>query len=176
MPTDLPGVMIVEPCVFSDARGFFLETWNRRQFQTVGIDVDFVQDNHSHSVSGVVRGLHYQIERPQAKLVWVVRGEIYDVGVDLRRSSPTFGRWTAVALSAENRRQVYFPAGIAHGFCALSPDAEVAYKCSDYYDPDLERTISWNDSQLAIDWPISAPFLSAKDSQGMSFDAAPKFD
>lgn len=118
MPTKLPGVTIVEPRLFTDSRGFFLETWNRGRFQEAGIDVDFVQDNHSHSVGGVVRGLHYQIGRPQGKLVWVIRGEIFDVGVDLRRSSPSFGHWTSARLSAENRRQIYFPPGIAHGFCA----------------------------------------------------------
>ena len=176
VPTELSGVIIVEPRVFADARGFFLETWNRQHFQESGIDADFVQDNHSQSVAGVLRGLHYQIERPQGKLIWVIRGEIFDVGVDLRRSSPTFGRWTSVRLSAENRRQLYFPPGFAHGFCALSPEVEVIYKCSDYYQPALERTICWNDPQLGIDWPIAAPLLSPKDVQGLSFADAPKFD
>jgi dTDP-4-dehydrorhamnose 3,5-epimerase len=176
LSTELAGVLVVEPSVFRDERGEFVETWNRRRYAAAGIDVDFVQDNHSRSVQGVVRGLHYQIERPQGKLVWATAGEVYDVAVDLRRSSPTFGRWTAVRLSADSHRQIYIPPGLAHGFCALTPQAEVAYKCTDFYAAELERTILWNDPQLAIPWPIVAPLLSDKDQRGLPFGDALKFD
>ena len=176
LATNLPGVIIVEPRVFSDDRGYFLETWSRARYAQAGIDVDFVQDNRSRSVAGVVRGLHYQVERPQGKLVWATRGEIFDVAVDLRRSSPTFGKWTSARLSADNHRQIYIPPGLAHGFCAVGGDADVAYKCTEFYASPLERTILWNDAQLAIDWPIAEAILSEKDRQGLPFDLAPKFD
>ncbi|MFW5857883.1 MAG: dTDP-4-dehydrorhamnose 3,5-epimerase, partial [Planctomycetota bacterium] len=147
--TDLPGVVLVEPEVHGDRRGFFLEAYNARDFAAVGIDDVFVQDNHSLSRRGVLRGLHYQLGQPQAKLVRVIRGEVYDVAVDVRRGSPHFGRWTAVTLSAENKLQLYVPKGFAHGFCVLSTEAEFVYKCSDYYAPAEERGIAWNDPALA---------------------------
>jgi dTDP-4-dehydrorhamnose 3,5-epimerase len=170
VPTAVPGVVVLEPKVFGDARGFFLESWNRRAFAQAGIDADFVQDNHSRSSRNVLRGLHYQLRQPQGKLVRVVAGEIYDVAVDLRRGSPTFGRWAGVALSAENRRMVWVPAGFAHGFLVLSEAAEVLYKATDYYAPEHERTIAWDDPDLAIAWPLAgAPVLSAKDAAGTRF-------
>lgn len=163
--TDVPGVLLIEPKIFQDARGFFLETYNRARYAEAGIGCDLVQDNHSRSVKGTLRGLHFQTRRPQSKLVWVIQGEIFDVAVDIRPGSSTFGRWTAARLSSENRAQLFVPAGLAHGFCVLSETAEVIYKCGDYYDPGGEGGIIWNDPDLAIDWPISAPILSAKDAK-----------
>ena len=163
--TDLPGVCLIEPEVFGDERGFFMETYSRQVFETLGIYHEFVQDNHSRSHKGVLRGLHYQLNKPQAKLVRVLAGEVYDVAVDVRRGSETFGRWTGQILSAENRRMMFVPEGFAHGFYVISDIAEFAYKCSDYYAPKEERGIIWNDPALAIDWPINVPDpgLSDKD-------------
>jgi len=166
--TDLPEVLILEPRVFGDARGFFYESWNRRAFlDATGVDADFVQDNHSRSARGVLRGLHYQIRQPQGKLVRVIAGEVYDVAVDVRRASAHFGRWTACRLSAENHRMLWVPPGFAHGFLVLSDSAEFLYKTTDYYAPEHERCIRWDDPQLAIPWPLEgAPALSAKDQAG----------
>lgn len=162
-PTDLPEVILIEPEVFRDPRGFFLETWNARKFREGGISAAFVQDNHSRSARGTVRGLHAQQQRPQGKLIRVVAGDIFDVAVDIRRGSPTFGRWVSFPLSAESFRQCYVPPGFAHGFCVVSESAEVEYKCTDFYDPADEITIAWNDPELAIAWPVREPVLSAKD-------------
>jgi dTDP-4-dehydrorhamnose 3,5-epimerase len=164
-PTALPDVLIIEPKVFGDARGFFFESFNRRAFrETTGLDVDFVQDNHSRSARNVLRGLHYQIQQPQGKLVRCIAGEVFDVAVDIRRSSPHFGKWAGVALSAENKRTVWVPRGFAHGFLVVSEHAEILYKTTDYYAPQHERSIAWNDSDLAIAWPLTGePVLSAKD-------------
>jgi dTDP-4-dehydrorhamnose 3,5-epimerase len=175
--TDLPGVMILEPKVFDDPRGFFFESFNARRFaETTGLQCVFVQDNHSRSQRGVLRGLHYQVQQTQGKLMRVITGRVYDVAVDLRRSSPTFGRWVGVHLSAENNRQLWVPEGFAHGFVVLSEFAEVLYKTTDYYTPEHERCIRWDDPTLAIDWPLDgAPQLSAKDQAGLSFADAPVF-
>jgi dTDP-4-dehydrorhamnose 3,5-epimerase len=177
--TAIPDVKLLEPRVFGDDRGFFMESYNRRTFtELTGIDVDFVQDNHSRSAKGVLRGLHYQIRQPQGKLVRVVSGAVFDVAVDLRRSSPTFGRWVGEVLSAENRRQLWVPAGFAHGFLVLSDTAEFLYKTTDYYAPEHERCIAWNDPDLNVAWPLdgTVPSLSAKDAQGLSFRDAELFD
>lgn len=169
--TAIPDVRIIEPRVFGDARGFFMETWSRRDFAAAGIDADFVQDNHSRSVQGTLRGLHYQIQQPQGKLVRVTAGEVFDVAVDLRRASPTFGRWVGVMLSSENHRQLWVPPGFAHGFYVVSEVAEFQYKCTDYYAPVHERCIRWDDPELGIEWPLiaggSGPLLSAKDRNGL---------
>ena len=170
VPTAIPEVRILEPRVFGDARGFFLESWNARAFAIAGIRAEFVQDNHSRSAKNVLRGLHYQIRQPQGKLIRVIAGEVFDVAVDLRRSSPTFKRWVGVALSAENKRMAWIPAGFAHGYLVLSDFAEVLYKATDYYAPEHERSIAWNDPDLAIEWPLTgAPVLSAKDAAGARF-------
>ncbi|MCX8073791.1 MAG: dTDP-4-dehydrorhamnose 3,5-epimerase [Candidatus Binatia bacterium] len=161
--TELPGVVIVEPEVHRDERGFFLETFHGEKYAKHGLPRVFVQDNHSRSVRGTVRGLHAQLRRPQGKLVRVIAGAVWDVAVDIRRGSPWFGRWTAVTLSAENFRQLYVPPGFAHGFCVLSDAAEVEYKCTDYYDPEGELRLAWNDPELAIPWPVRDPVLSEKD-------------
>ena len=165
-PTDIPDVLIVEPRVFGDARGFFFESWNRRSFAAAGLDVDFVQDNHSRSSRGVLRGLHYQIRHAQGKLVRVIAGEVYDVAVDLRRASPTFGRHVAVTLSADNARMLWVPAGFAHGFCVTSESADFLYKTTDYWHAEHERTLLWNDPALGIDWPVRDPVIAAKDAAG----------
>lgn len=163
-PTEISDVLLIEPRVFGDERGFFMETWHRRRFAEAGIDRDFVQDNHSRSVAGTLRGLHYQIERPQGKLVRVTLGEIFDVAVDVRRSSPTFGRWVGTYLSADNKRMLWIPRGFAHGFCVTSEVAECHYKCDDYYAPEHERCIRFDDPELAVAWPLSGPpLLSDKD-------------
>ena len=176
--TSLQDVLILEPKVFGDTRGFFFESFNARRFaELTGITTPFVQDNHSCSQKGVLRGLHYQIRQPQGKLVRVVAGDVYDVAVDLRRSSPDFGKWTGVTLSAENKRIVWIPAGFAHGFVVLSDSAEFLYKTTDYWAPEHERCIRWNDSSLAIDWPVSGNVLvSAKDAQGVAFADAEVFN
>ncbi|MFZ5759213.1 MAG: dTDP-4-dehydrorhamnose 3,5-epimerase [Thermodesulfobacteriota bacterium] len=161
--TDLPGVLIIEPRVFRDARGFFLETYQAARYADAGIDRVFVQDNLSFSVRGTLRGLHYQIARPQAKLVQAITGAIFDVAVDIRRGSPTFGRWVGVELSAENRRQLFIPEGFAHGFCVLSDTAYFSYKCADYYAPDDEGGVLFSDPALAVTWPVAEPVLSSKD-------------
>lgn len=169
IPTSIPEVLILEPKVFGDARGFFMESFNQREFARVtGAQPRFVQDNHSRSGKGVLRGLHYQIQQPQGKLVRVVRGAVFDVAVDIRRSSPTFGQWAGVELSEHNQRQLWVPAGFAHGFVVLSDSADFLYKATDYYAPQFERGIAWNDPGIGIAWPlaqhgIAAPLLSAKD-------------
>ncbi len=167
IPTAIPDVLIIEPKVFGDQRGFFYESFNRRQFASlIGRDLDFVQDNHSRSEKNVLRGLHYQIEQPQGKLVRVIQGAVFDVAVDIRKSSPTFGQHVAIELSAENQRMLWVPEGFAHGFLVTSATAEFLYKTTDYYAPEFERSIAWNDPALAIAWPIEgAPSLSAKDKQ-----------
>ncbi|ERI51899.1 dTDP-4-dehydrorhamnose 3,5-epimerase [Pseudomonas sp. EGD-AK9] len=176
--TRLPEVLILEPQVFGDERGFFYESFNARRFaEATGVSRDFVQDNHSRSARGVLRGLHYQLQQAQGKLVRVSAGEVYDVAVDLRRSSPTFGQWVGVHLSAENKRQLWVPEGFAHGFLVLSEYAEFLYKTTDYYAPAHERCIRWDDASLAIDWPLDdlTPQLSAKDQQGLSLQDAETF-
>ena len=165
LPTSIAGVIQIEPEVFRDSRGFFLETFHAKKYAAGGIPTTFVQDNHSSSVRGTLRGLHLQWHKPQGKLVRVVRGEIWDVAVDLRRRSSTFGQWTAATLSADNFRQLYLPPGCAHGFCVLSEVAEVQYKCTELYDPEDEVGIVYNDPTLAISWPVNAPILSARDQQ-----------
>jgi len=163
LSTDLPGVVLIEPDVYRDKRGFFLETYHAGKYRAAGIDGIFVQDNHSHSVRGTVRGLHAQRHRAQGKLVRVLQGEIFDVAVDIRRGSPTFHRWVGVRLSADNFRQIYVPPGFAHGFCVLSEVADVEYKCTELYDPVDEFGVLWNDPELGISWPVHEPLLSEKD-------------
>ena len=183
-PTELPGVILIEPQVFRDERGFFLETYQRAKYAAGGIDVTFVQDNHSRSVRHTLRGLHAQLRRPQAKLIRVIEGEIFDVAVDVRRGSPSFGRWVGAWLSAENFRQMYVPPGFVHGFCVTSAVAQVEYKCSDYYDPASEVTVQWNEPTIGIAWPESvlaaAPILSQKDQTGKTLadlmEVLPKFE
>lgn len=160
---ELPGVYIVEPTVFGDARGYFLESWSEKRYREAGIDTTFVQDNLSFSTRGVLRGLHYQKPHEQGKLVSVLLGEVFDVVVDIRVSSPTFGWWMGVVLSAENRRQLYAPPGFAHGFVVTSETALFSYKCTDYYSPADEGSVRWNDPDIGIDWPVSSPTLSPKD-------------
>ncbi|HEU0265244.1 MAG TPA: dTDP-4-dehydrorhamnose 3,5-epimerase [Geobacterales bacterium] len=174
LPTPIPDLLLIEPKVFGDDRGFFFESYNERQFRELtGLDVTFVQDNHSRSARNVLRGLHYQLHNPQGKLVRVVAGEVFDVAVDLRRSSPTFGRWFGLHLSADNKRQLWVPPGFGHGFLVLSDMAEFLYKTTDYYAPEHERCILWNDSDLAVAWPlVGEPQLSAKDAQGRRFSEA----
>jgi dTDP-4-dehydrorhamnose 3,5-epimerase len=169
LPTELPGVLLIEPRVFGDARGFFYENWNERTFAKSGLSASFVQDNHSLSAQGTLRGMHYQLRHTQGKLVRVTAGEVFDVAVDLRRSSPSFGKWVGLTLSAENKRMLWIPEGFAHGFYVTSPSAEFQYKCTDFYDPDSERTLVWNDPDVGIRWPLvsgSGPLLSGKDRQG----------
>ena len=175
--TNIPDVLIVEPMVFGDERGFFYESFNQKAWQEkTGLQTTFVQDNHSRSVKNVLRGLHYQIQQPQGKLVRVVRGAVFDVAVDIRRSSPLFGRWTGAELSAENKRMLWIPEGFAHGFLVLSDFAEFLYKTTDYWAPQYERTIIWNDPDLAIAWPLpDQPILSVKDAQGALFKEAEVF-
>lgn len=175
--TNISEVLIVEPKVFGDDRGFFFESFNQQDFnEAVGQDVQFVQDNHSRSAKGVLRGLHYQIQQPQGKLVRVVRGAVFDVAVDLRKSSATFGQWVGAELSEDNHRQLWVPAGFAHGFVVLSESAEFLYKTSDYYAPEFERCIIWNDPDIGINWPIDdEPQLSGKDQQGLSLNDAEVF-
>lgn len=181
--TAIPEVLILEPKVFGDDRGFFYESYNQQTFQTLtGIEAHFVQDNHSKSAKGVLRGLHYQIQQPQGKLVRVVAGEVFDIAVDLRRHSSTFGQWVGVILSGENKRQLWVPPGFAHGFLVMQDNTEFLYKTTDYYAPQHERCIRWDDPALGIDWPlqdianISAPNLSAKDKLGSNFSVAELFD
>ncbi len=179
IPTDLPDVLVVEPKVFYDARGFFMETYNEKTLAELGLHATFVQDNHSRSTRGTLRGLHYQIRQTQGKLVRVVNGEIFDVAVDLRRSSPKFGRWAGAILSAENKLQLWIPPGFAHGFYTLSETVDLIYKVTDYYAPDGDRTLLWNDPYLNIAWPLIdglPPVLSAKDAQGQPFDQAEVFE
>lgn len=176
IPTAIPEVLLIEPKVFGDERGFFFESWNKRSFAGLGIDADFVQDNHSKSQKNVLRGLHYQIEHAQGKLIRVTAGAVYDVAVDLRRSSPTFGQWVGFRLSAEDRRMAWIPPGFAHGFCVTSDSAEFLYKTTDYWSPAHERTLLWNDPQLGIPWPLTGePLLAAKDAAGLPFGQAETF-
>jgi len=161
--TELPGVVLIEPRVFADARGFFMEIYHKARFAAAGIDVEFVQDNHSRSEGRVVRGLHYQLRHPQGKLVRVIVGAVFDVAVDIRRSSPTFGRWVGCMLSAENHHQLYIPPGFAHGFCTCTDVVEVVYQCTEFYEPKDERGILWNDPDIAIAWPTAEPILSDRD-------------
>lgn len=177
IPTAIPDVLIIEPKVFGDERGFFFESFNRRQFaELIGRDVDFVQDNHSRSAKNVLRGLHYQIQQPQGKLVRVVQGTVFDVAVDIRRSSPTFGQYAAVELSAENKRLLWVPEGFAHGFVVLSDTAEFLYKTTDYWAPEFERSLAWNDPAIGIQWPIQGePSLSVKDQQAKALAEAEHF-
>jgi dTDP-4-dehydrorhamnose 3,5-epimerase len=176
-PTAIPDVVLIEPAVHGDHRGFFMETWHAAKFREAGLDLAFVQDNHSGSVRNTIRGLHYQIERPQGKLVRAVAGEIFDVAVDLRRSSPTYGRWVGNTLSAASRLQLWIPPGFAHGFYVTGDGAEVVYKCTDFYSAEQEFTLRWNDPAIAISWPLGSdpPLVSAKDAAGLSFQALPKF-
>ena len=169
IPTKIPDVLIIEPKVFGDDRGFFFESFNQKAFnEATGLNVTFVQDNHSRSAKNVLRGLHYQVQQPQGKLVRVVQGEVFDVAVDIRKGSPTFGQWVGEILSAENKRQLWIPAGLAHGFLVLSDSAEFLYKTTDYYAPAYERCLKWDDGELNIDWPIvGAPLLSIKDAAGL---------
>ncbi len=163
--TSLPGVLIIEPRIFRDERGFFLETYHAKRYREAGLDAAFVQDNHSRSMRGTLRGLHWQAERPQGKLVRVLVGEIYAVAVDIRPDSPTFGKWVGFTLSADNFRQAWIPPGFAHGFCVTSEVAEVEYKCTDFYDPPSERGLIWNDPEVGILWPIQNPILSERDKK-----------
>ncbi|TNF33825.1 MAG: dTDP-4-dehydrorhamnose 3,5-epimerase [Gammaproteobacteria bacterium] len=176
--TSLQDAFLVEPTVHGDARGFFLETWNRRTFLDMGLDLDFVQDNHSKSRQGILRGLHYQTENTQGKLVRVTAGEVFDVIVDLRKSSPTFGRWSGFCLSAQNQHMLWVPPGFAHGFYVVSDFAEFLYKCTDYYNPSAEVSLRWDDPSLAIRWPLvngESPALSDKDRNGVLLENAPLF-
>lgn len=167
--TQLSGVVIIEPKVFGDARGFFMETWNQARYVEAGLPTKFVQDNLSFSTQGVLRGLHYQKPNAQGKLVYVLQGEVFDVAVDIRVGSPTFGHWVSVTLSSENKRQIYIPEGFAHGFCVMSETALFTYKCTDYYNPQAEGGIIWNDPDIAIKWPVSEPVLSQKDVNNVRF-------
>ncbi|MCE0760342.1 dTDP-4-dehydrorhamnose 3,5-epimerase [Marinobacter sp. G11] len=176
--TKIPAVKLIEPKVFGDERGFFMETWNKKAFHEAGIDATFVQDNHSRSVKNTLRGLHYQIKQPQGKLVRVTRGEVFDVAVDLRTNSPTFGQWVGEYLSEENNRILWVPPGFAHGFLVTSDTADFQYKCTDLYAPEHERSIHWADKELAIDWPLdnsAGPLVSQKDKQAVSFAQAEKY-
>ena len=172
--TRIPGVLIVEPKVFGDERGFFMETFHGRKYKEHGIDRIFVQDNHSRSCRSTLRGLHYQLRHPQGKLVYAVSGEIFDVAVDIRKGSATFGQWVGITLSAVNKRQIYVPEGFAHGFCVVSDQADVIYKCTDFYAPDDDYGILWSDPKIGIDWPVDAPLLSPKDGRNRPLDAVPK--
>ena len=178
IPTTIPDVLLIEPRLFQDERGFFLESYQKNRFTEAGIDADFVQDNHSKSCRGTLRGLHYQIHQAQGKLVRVIVGEVFDVAVDLRRQSPTYGRWVGDYLSAENKRMLWVPPGFAHGFYVTSLEAEVLYKASDYYAPEWERCILWNDPAIGIAWPVQdePPILSSKDALGKMLGEAETFD
>lgn len=177
--TPIDGLLLIEPKVFGDERGFFCETWQAERYREAGVEGTFVQDNHSRSSQGVLRGLHYQIQQPQGKLVRVTHGEVFDVAVDMRRSSATFGQWYGVVLSGENHRQFWVPPGFAHGFYVISESADFHYKCTDYYAPEHERCLLWNDEAVGIEWPLvdgSEPELSAKDIAGVPLESAEAFD
>ena len=178
IPTPLPGALLIEPKIFQDERGFFLESYQKKLFSEAGISFDFVQDNHSKSCQGVLRGLHYQIKQPQGKLMRVIFGEIFDVAVDIRKHSSTFGKWVGDYLSAENKKMLWIPPGFAHGFYVTSPEAEVIYKATDYYAPQWERSIVWNDPAIGIKWPIgdTVPILSPKDAAGKLLHEAEIFE
>lgn len=170
VPTRLPDVLVIRPKVFEDPRGFFMDTWHSKRFEKAGIDAIFVQDSHSGSTAGTIRGLHYQIKQAQGKLIRVVNGEVFDVAVDIRKSSPDFGQWTGELLSAGNRKMIWIPPGFAHGFLVLSKSAELEYKCTDFYAPEHERTLQWDDPDIGIDWPLleeEKPILSGKDALGL---------
>jgi dTDP-4-dehydrorhamnose 3,5-epimerase len=169
IPTEIRDILIIEPTVYEDERGFFLESYNQKKFKIKGIDVQFVQDNHSKSVKNTLRGLHYQINPGQGKLVRVISGEVFDVAVDIRFGSPTFGHWVGYHLTSENKKQIYIPVGFAHGFCVLSNSAEVEYKCTDFYSAENERGIKWDDPDIGIEWPIKDPILSSKDRKNLNF-------
>ncbi len=175
-PTDMPGVRWIEPSVHHDSRGFFLETFQRDRYRALGIDGNFFQDNHSRSMCGILRGLHYQFRQPQGKLCFVARGEVFDVFVDLRVKSPTYGAWAGVFLNDANHCQIYVPPGLAHGFCVTSDWADFIYKCDTPFDPEDQHTIAWNDPDLGIEWPLEKPILSEKDRQGLSFAQSQKFE
>ena len=178
IPTSLPEVLLLRPKIFRDHRGFFYESFNSREFNVAtSLERTFVQDNHSYSVHGVLRGLHYQVRHPQGKLVRVIRGEVFDVAVDLRRHSPNFGKWTGVALSAENNLQIWVPEGFAHGFQVTSESAEVIYKVTDFWHPECERTLLWSDADVGVQWPLSTqPLLAAKDADGQTLGEVGPFD
>jgi len=176
-PTAIPEVLVLEPRVFGDDRGFFLESYNEQVFREAGIDARFVQDNHSRSVQNVLRGLHYQVKRPQGKLVRAVNGRVFDVAVDLRRSSPTFGKWVGTELSDDNKRMLWIPPGFAHGFVVLSPIVDFLYKATELYAPEFDRTVFWNDREIGIEWPVlGTPIISAKDAAGTPFRQAEVFE
>ncbi len=172
--TDLPGVLLIEPRAFEDSRGFFMETFHQKKYADAGIDYSFIQDNYSHSTRGTLRGLHYQLDHPQGKLVYVITGEIYDVAVDIRRGSPSFGKWTGQYLSDKNRRQIFVPEGFAHGFCVLSETADVLYKTTDLYNPGDEYGVLWSDSSIGINWPVDVPVVSDKDKQFSGLKETPE--
>lgn len=172
----LPGVVLVEPVVYGDSRGFFLETFHSEKYRDGGIPLPFVQDNHSHSAKGILRGLHYQITKPQGKLVYVVSGEIFDVAVDIRKNSPMFMKWFGTTLSARNRQQMYIPPGFAHGFCAMSDTVDVIYKCTDLFYPEFDRGIAWDDPDIGINWPVDSPHLSSKDASAPRLKEIPAED
>jgi dTDP-4-dehydrorhamnose 3,5-epimerase len=177
--TALPGVLLIEPVVRADQRGFFLEAWHEARYREAGIDLPFVQDNHSRSVRGVLRGLHYQLQQPQGKLIRVVTGDVFDVAVDLRRSAKTFGQWLGVVLSGVNQRQLWVPPGFAHGFYTLTDSADVVYKCTDFYAPQYDRTLRWDDPNIGIKWPLvdrHPPRLTPKDAAGLGLSEAPTYD
>lgn len=174
--TELPGLLLITPGVFPDTRGYFMEVHHARKYAQLGIARPFVQDNHSHSCRRTLRGLHYQLDHPQAKLVWAVSGSVFDVAVDIRLGSPTYGKWFGTTLSEDNHCQLYVPEGFAHGFCVLSEDADILYKCTGFYAPEDDRGIAWDDPSLGIDWPVDDPLLSAKDSRLPRLDEVPPSD
>lgn len=174
IPTEIHGPIIVEPDVFGDARGYFMETWNRRRYAEAGLDLEFVQDNVSFSRKGTLRGLHFQNPQPQGKFVYVLQGEVFDVAVDVRVGSPTFGKWVGVTLSSENKRQFWVPPGFAHGFCVTSDTALFAYKCTEFYNPQAETSVLWNDPAIGITWPVDAPLLSQRDTAAPPLDQIPR--
>ena len=175
-PTEIPQVLLLTPDVFGDARGFFMETFSERRYRDLGLSGPFVQDNYSHSRTPTLRGLHYQLRRPQAKLITVIWGKIFDVAVDIRVGSPTFGRWVGQVLSDANRNQLYIPEGFAHGFCVLSEKADVMYKCTDYYAPEDERGVLWSDPEIGIEWPVRDPLVSEKDARNRPLKDIPGED
>lgn len=174
IPTEIPGPIIVEPDVFGDSRGYFMETWNRRRYAEAGLDLDFVQDNVSFSRKGTLRGLHFQNPQPQGKFVYVLQGEVFDVAVDVRVGSPSFGKWVGVTLSSENKRQFWVPQGFAHGFCVTSETALFAYKCTEFYNPQAETSVLWNDPAIGVQWPVDSPLLSQRDTAAPPLAQVPR--